>query len=897
MFAKTLLSLAVAGAFSLSAAAATQTIDHDITSQDQINALNLDDPTGEISLKFDAGKGFKFGTTEGSDGHKIYRITGNTKKLTIEGDSTLISMTGKSRNVWLTEVSDLTLSTTSGNAIKVDGLEGGMVIGGTQNLEVDGVPYVEGDTKLKKVTIHAENDSAVYVKGSSFQTVGHGTQLPVVILSNDTAISTNSAEHAAVRLTGEDVEAGDADKWRANSALKILGTGTADDKYKGTFTIQAPKKGVGVEADKDSGMEIHVGTLDIQGAVKLDDGAWMDMGWKKASDFPDGWMEDNDRMEESFITKRVSVSSESATQATLHVSQGSLLTMASEHMFITQGHKDGKAIYVDMSDSDTALSPESREKLPTVLYLYGKKTLHVNGDIVIDRTAEGSNSLIRLESEKQLKIKGDIIIKNGEKTQNALQFTLKGAESSFEGSINDQYVTDSAENAPVLLSLKAAGEEEDKTPAKLEGVGTQVVLEDGATMTITGESTISGVKSDGGVLAIEDKSLTLKSLKNSGDTTIRTASVAKGQINVEKVENAADGILKVRVANAEGLQKAEDLRNIVNFGAGQSQKFDAGVEEGAGSTEHGFVFDDEGNVVSAYADANTSVSESAADIAGLQVLAWRAQMNDVNKRLGDLRLYPAAAGGWARVYGGEEKYGDRSLKNTHATVQVGADTRVRDDFYVGATVSYTKGDGKMANGTSDDESWAFGIYGGWTGDDGSFLDVIVKEANMESTFDLAYRNGQRSTGKFDLWGTSVSVQYGRRFADLPGGFWLEPDAEFAFGRMQSADYRTSDGVKVEQDAVNTVITRLGLSAGRTFERGSAYVKASVAHDFDGEATIKAGNGLKAISEDLGGTWVEAALGGTYRLSDAWYAYGEVETVFGSPVKSPYRWNVGARFCW
>ena len=101
------------------------------------------------------------------------------------------------------------------------------------------------------------------------------------------------------------------------------------------------------------------------------------------------------------------------------------------------------------------------------------------------------------------------------------------------------------------------------------------MLEDGATMTITGESTISGVKSDGGVLAIEDKSLTLKSLKNSGDTTIRTASVAKGQINVEKVENAADGILKVRVANAEGLQKAEDLRNIVNFGAGQSQKFDA----------------------------------------------------------------------------------------------------------------------------------------------------------------------------------------------------------------------------------------------------------------------------------------------------------------------------------
>ena len=85
-----------------------------------------------------------------------------------------------------------------------------------------------------------------------------------------------------------------------------------------------------------------------------------------------------------------------------------------------------------------------------------------------------------------------------------------------------------------------------------------------------------------------------------------------------------------------------------------------------------------------------------------------------------------------------------------------------------------------------------------------------------------------------------------------------------------------------------------MSVGRTYDRGSAYVKASVAHEYCGEAKVSVTNG-DDMKQDLSGTWGEFALGGTYGIGRGFSAYGELATSFGTPVKSPYQWNVGMRY--
>ncbi len=870
------IAVAVAGCFSVTAFAAPLVVTN---GTDISTVLNGKDPTGtEIS--------FEFNSTIASESQAI-TLNGNNKTWTFKSTGSVIKDDGaKNVNFWLRDFKSLTLQSTDGSTISYIDRGGQMIVGGYQDLTQNNSPELADTNPPESLTIASTNGHAVYIKGLLKETNGsedRSIQIAFNSFAKNTDIKTQSTMKAAIFVTGE---------FNANESLmtgeasfKVLDLGEIEQK----MTVFAPKEGTAIYAENFSGAELHVDRFEAEGNIELVNGAWMDIGWK-AGTLPPAWNDDtDDLLDESVAKRRIQVTSNHAEKATLHIEKGSLLSMAAKNVFITQENKDGKAMFIDLSSSNTYY------ELPTVVALWADNALHIKGDIVIDNTQADSQSLINLAAGSNIQIKGDVRIENQlaadgktSATKNSLVFSLTGEESVFEGTINDVYLP--ASKAKIKMRSGSLGND-------VKDAGTRIVLKDGAKMTLTGDSTISGVESDGGEIDVSGANLTLKSLTNKGQTTVKTQSVKANQINVENVENDDDGILTVNIASADGVQNPDDVQNIVNFTDGQSQKFSAMINESGSSTEQNFVFDDNGNLTSSSVNNNTSVTEAAADISGLQVLAWRAQMNDVQKRLGDLRTYPSSTGAWVRLYGGEEKYGNRNLKNKHNTIQIGVDTRVGSNFYVGATASYTEGDGKMINGTSDDKSFSFGLYGGWLGDDGQFVDVIVKQAKMDSEFDLSYKSGQSSSGDFDMWGTSVSMQYGWRINCAATNFWIEPDVEFAYGYMQSTDYQMSDGVTVKQGAIKSAIARAGLSIGRTFEKGAAYVKASVAHDFDGEATTMASNGLKPVTEDLGGTWGEVAIGATLHINGGFYAYGEAQTAFGSPIDAPYKWNVGARYVW
>lgn len=296
----------------------------------------------------------------------------------------------------------------------------------------------------------------------------------------------------------------------------------------------------------------------------------------------------------------------------------------------------------------------------------------------------------------------------------------------------------------------------------------------------------------------------------------------------------------------------------------------------------------------------TTTMRGVKSAAAAQLMAWREENNSVAKRLGDLRYAPEEAGLWARVFAGKSQYeqSGASYENRYSTVQIGYDRRIKaDGWRLGGAVSYTDGDSDFAAGTGENSSAALAIYGTWSGESGHYLDVIAKASRLRSEYAVySADRSLRSDGDYDAWGGSLSLEYGRRIA-REDGWYVEPQAELAWGHVRGERYRTAQGMQVRQQGMDSLVGRLGAAVGRADEKGSFYLKASLAHEFKGKTGVRfSEDGIENwISDDFGDTWCEIGVGGTVRIGAHSYAYADVERTVGADVKAPYRINAGVRW--
>ena len=78
-------------------------------------------------------------------------------------------------------------------------------------------------------------------------------------------------------------------------------------------------------------------------------------------------------------------------------------------------------------------------------------------------------------------------------------------------------------------------------------------------------------------------------------------------------------------------------------------------------------------------------------------------------------------------------------------------------------------------------------------------------------------------------------------------------------------------------------------------RGGVFLKASVLHDWEGDAKFrysKGANVSRTLTESLGGTWYEYGLGADYNATDQVHLYADLEAGNGGEVDTDYRFNVG-----
>ena len=545
----------------------------------------------------------------------------------------------------------------------------------------------------------------------------------------------------------------------------------------------------------------------------------------------------------------------------------------------------------------------------------GKHTTVLNGDIVFETTNDPSDD----------HNSGSII-------NSKININLSGEESSWTGRAYQEYKV-----------KNGSGKYEYTHSVELDApdyygnvTGFRMNINDGASWNMTGDSFINNVTvENGGVINVQEKvkefnvgiadnSYTRGDNSNTGGITLNNGAInlqgenqevnvtnltgEGGTVNTNSLYNkmtidtivdstsvTVNGSGEIADAILGGNATAQDLADVVTTGSGGSEKSAASQI----TTDEGIIAGKITADVNAYGKitntvyAKNTTNLGLSNLAAINLMTWRQENNDMNKRLGELRDSKGEHGVWARMVRGEVEY--ESIQNQYNYYQIGYDEKLSTDpnWTVGMFLTRTEGNSTFRTGSAENNHTGVGVYGSYLKDDGSFIDLVAKYARIDSDFNA---NGGVGSGDYNTNGYSVSAEYGKRF-EQGNGFWIEPQVELTYGTVGAVDYTTGNGAKVRQEGMDSLVGRVGFSIGKDIKAGNIYARASYLYDFDGETEVTMSHsGISDVYEqDLGGGWFEVGLGANINLSDATHLYFDVEKTYGGDVATPWQWSAGMRW--
>ena len=547
------------------------------------------------------------------------------------------------------------------------------------------------------------------------------------------------------------------------------------------------------------------------------------------------------------------------------------------------------------------------------LTVNAEHAIDVRGNSTVNINTDGNNHTTVLN--------GDIVFEtpnslgdaqNSGKIINAnVNVNLNGEGSSWTGRAYQEYKVNGSYEEIVEL---------DADPYHGNVTGFKMNISNGAQWNMTDDSFINNVTvADGGVINVqedvetfnasgielndgvvnlqgENQNVNVNKVTGNGGT-IATSSL-DNKVTVKEDTDTSLTVKGVGALNADAVAQdssiAEKLaKTVQKKDSDESLADEVQAEAGVINGEYSAKVGADGKVSSGTFAVNTD-NQAISNMASIGLMTWRAENNDMNKRLGELRNSTGEHGVWARMVRGESKYGEQNVKNQYNTYQLGYDEKLSTDDHwtVGAAVSYTDGKSSFTNGNGENKHTGLSLYGSYLGDDGSFVDLIAKYARLKHDFEV---NGGVGNGDYDTNGYSVSAEYGKRFTK-DNGFWLEPQVELTYGKVGSVNYMTDNGASVRQDGMDSLVGRVGFAAGKNINKGNVYLRASYLYDFDGETSVTMTKGAStSFEQDLGGGWWEVGVGTNLSLSNASHLYFDVEKTYGGNVATPWQWNAGVRW--
>lgn len=577
-----------------------------------------------------------------------------------------------------------------------------------------------------------------------------------------------------------------------------------------------------------------------------------------------------------------------------------------------EGELEARAVYADggivklgIADVTAQTIGGSTENGNNVksIGIYGIYNSEINfGGGSITATADNEDAYVAAISAE-----GDSVINVNQGTENKVV---------INGDVNNR------DNGLINLTLNTESSAINGAIDDNSANGINLTLANGAKWNNSDRSNVNNVSMNGGIINQNtDKYIEIENYSGNGEIVLAVGdNTSNGDIDViagrTYISSADKGsVINMSVTNNNLIgttDSAQALANLNQIANEISYDDNKGHITGKVTIKEGLIMPEasgdllfyednanghtagQGYVANVKQNSSTTTIDNIKNIAATAIVAWRQEDSTLSQRLGELRESDGGQGIWVRMSRGEFEY-DGEYKNQYNFFQMGYDWAA-GNWHYGAAVSHNDGQTTYTHGDGENRSTSLSLYGTWLGDKGHYADIVLKQGRLSNDFDI-YTEAGHTSGDYDAWGTSLSGEYGMK-VDLDSGWYVTPQAQLTLMRIGGEDYTTNNGIKVNQDSLESAVGRVGFEVGkRISDSGSIYAKASLLYDFAGSAdTYLSFNGLtNSYHQDIGDTWCEAGIGFNYKTSENSYVYADVVKTYGGDVDTPWQWSAGLRW--
>ena len=594
------------------------------------------------------------------------------------------------------------------------------------------------------------------------------------------------------------------------------------------------------------------------------------------------------------------------TGSTIHIENGSISAQSMD------GQGEAYGVYVQGQSCTVTLGSDTAESIS--IRAQGGYVNHAIHSF--DGTVTAKANRIDLQAD-------DIIYADG----GSISVT-----SLKTGTLNGNVVT-AFENAVASLDLRGDTHWTGAT-SRVESSDINLALKDVAKWSMTDDSALSTLTMDGGIVelaqasktrASQYRTLTADNLSGAGGVFKVNTDIENDQTDQIIVGNGT-GTHQILVTPTGTGANVEEMNSfIVQQQAGDASfslaNKDGKVEQGlyfyelaertGTNGQEWYLKRTSSNII-----PETPTGETEASLSGLagHYAMWYGQLTDLRKRLGEMhdgtqtglwvrgfadkfRLKGLAGSGFSQdLYGGSVGYDTVAATNGNCTWIVGV------QFRSAHADQQTNG---RWGGRGDLTSVGGGLYSTWVHSKGWYVDLAATMDWYDHTIQANMSDGTRVNDDRSSYGIGASLEAGRKvnfgFSNEGRNYWfMEPQFEVSYFWLKGGNFATSNGMKIDQDDMDSLTARAGLVLGKKFalNRDNAhfvqpYVKAGLNHEFMGEQEARL-NGVRLFS-DLKGTRGYYGLGVDWQATDNLRLYMQAEREHGEEFTREYNISGGLKW--
>jgi outer membrane autotransporter protein len=312
----------------------------------------------------------------------------------------------------------------------------------------------------------------------------------------------------------------------------------------------------------------------------------------------------------------------------------------------------------------------------------------------------------------------------------------------------------------------------------------------------------------------------------------------------------------------------------------------------------------------------SALTQSAVNTAGMMAPAWFGQLDNLAKRLGELRAGggaaklppPSQGGAWVRAHA-QQVNADLGLEDMSAFrmhqygADIGGDLTLSADggavALAGVFAGYQSARLRFRDGTEsrgDTDTFALGAYATWMTAAGWHVDAVVKGQYYQSE----YRGAQSARGEFESEALGASLELGKRLEPFGPAWFLELGGRMDYTHLFANSYdleHNQDATRVKNNDADIFRFAQTAKLGRVFDLGEGRFIEPAVHVGIEEQT-SAGGRVKIKEENFrpntDGVRGLLGFGVVYQLTPSQQVHFDYETAFGDKYDRPWAVNAGYR---